>query len=93
MSRGTSFGCQRPMTRVEQVHCFDFPLIVMHAMRGTCPRYNGGICHPLPTPVEPYTEEEAQAVAAYADAVVNGIMGKLIVATGSTILPGKEGKA
>jgi hypothetical protein len=74
-------------------HCYDFPLLVLHQTGGSCPRYNGGICHPLPTPVQPYTEEEAIAVILYADAIENGIYGVRFQASGSTILPGEEGEA
>jgi len=81
--------------------CYDFPRVVIH--RPSCPRYAGGVCHPLPTPVEPYTGEEAQAVEAYAE-VIGGldedlrghelakivaakIGGKVFTATGQTAEP------
>jgi len=75
--------------------CYDFPLLVLHANDGTCPRYNGGICHPLPTPVQPYAnDEEAAAVASYEDAISHGIrVAGIIRATGATIYPDKEGQA
>jgi hypothetical protein len=74
-------------------HCYDFPLLVLHATGGICPRYNGGICRPMPTPVRPYNMEEARAVILYADALENGIYGKIIEASGTTIGPGEEGNA
>ena len=46
--------------------CYDFPRVILH--RRSCPRYSGGVCHPLPTPVEPYsTAEEADAARTYAE--------------------------
>jgi hypothetical protein len=79
----------------EEQKCYDFPLIVIHAMGGVCPRYNGsgGICRPMPTPVKPYTVDEQEAVDVYNEAINEGILGKLVKATGTTILPDKEGKA
>jgi hypothetical protein len=75
-------------------HCYDFPEVVLHANDGTCPRYNGGICHPMPTPNPPTTEEERIAVDAYNDFKANGIkVAKLIRPTGATIYPEKEGRA
>lgn len=44
--------------------CYDFPEVVIH--NGGCPRYRGGVCHPLPTPTPPYNEDEAAAVESYA---------------------------
>lgn len=41
--------------------CYDFPLLVVHTLN--CNRYKkGGVCHPLPTPTEPYLPDEAKAV-------------------------------
>jgi len=76
-------------------NCYDFPEIVVHSRNQDCPRYSGGICYPLPTPVEPYTEEEAAAVASYHDFMAGRVGGTLIYfhASGSTLGPGKEGKA
>lgn len=78
--------------------CYDFPELVIHERNGTCPRYNGGVCHPLPTPVEPYAnEEEAEAVRLYNDALENGIRATRVFHAedtgGATIYPGEEGKA
>lgn len=53
---------RRPSLRV--VRCYDFPDIVVHDPE--CPRYNGGTCHPLPTPTPPYTDREKEAVEAAA---------------------------
>lgn len=44
-------------------NCYDFPLAVIHTP--ICPRYRGGVCHPLPTPVEPMTDEERGATDLY----------------------------
>jgi hypothetical protein len=47
----------------------------------------------MPTPVEPYNEEEAEVVGAYNDAMVFGITGMLIKAAGATQSPAEEGRA
>jgi hypothetical protein len=75
--------------------CYDFPLLVLHANDGSCLRYSGGICHPLPTPMPPFAnDEEAAAVAAYDDAIANGIrIAAFIKPSGATIYPDKEGQA
>jgi len=73
--------------------CYDFPEIVIHSRGGKCPRYTGGICHPMPTPVEPYNKEEAEVVGAYNDAMAFGITGRLIKAAGATQSPAEEGRA
>ena len=49
------------------MRCYDFPDIVIHDP--SCPRYHGGVCHPLPTPVPPYTEDEAQVVRMHCDII------------------------
>jgi len=76
-----------------QTKCYDFPEVVLHATNGTCPRYNGGVCHPWPVSDPPATEEEVKAVEAYRDFVANGVKGYLIHPSGSTIYPAKEGRA
>lgn len=53
------------MDPIEIKNCYDFPRAVLHRASGDCPRYAGGTCRPLPTPVEPYTLEEAAAVEGY----------------------------
>lgn len=54
----------------ELKHCYDFPEVVIHQEDNSCGRYRkGGICRPLPTPVEPYTEDEAEAVSRYEEAM------------------------
>jgi hypothetical protein len=75
--------------------CYDFPLLVLHASDGTCPRYNGGICHPMPTPVPPYaSDEEADAVRSYESAMKRGIaIAGFVRVTGATQPPAKEGRA
>jgi len=46
--------------------CYDFPEVVIHDPSYECGRYKkGGVCRPLPTPVEPYTEEERVAAKGY----------------------------
>lgn len=76
------------------MNCYDFPGIVVHATNGSCPRYNGGICHPLPTPVEPYNDEERSAVKAYEDFMAGRMkIAAIFHASGSTQSPAKEGKA
>jgi len=55
--------------------CYDFPRVVLH--RPECPRYTGGVCHPLETPTEPYTSDEAKAVKSYAE-LIDGIDEELV---------------
>lgn len=72
--------------------CYDFPEAVVHDPN--CPRYNGGVCRPMPTPVEPYTEEEASAVHGYTlfkEASFDEFVP--IDASGSTLLPPQDARA
>ena len=51
-------------------HCYDFPEIVLHRSDMICGRYSvGGVCRPLPTPVEPYTDDEQAAVDAHREII------------------------
>lgn len=71
--------------------CYDFPEIVVHERFGTCPRYNGGVCHPLPTPSEPYTEEEEAAVKQYHDFIAGEVeITRIFHASGITVGPDDE---
>jgi hypothetical protein len=75
-----------PSKSLPSENCYDFPALVLHASNGTCPRYNGGVCHPKSTPQEPYESEEARdAVANYNEAIKNGIPVKAwVVPSGTT---------
>jgi hypothetical protein len=74
--------------------CYDFPLVVIHEKNGTCPRYNGGICHPLPTPTAPYTDEERAAVEGYMDFLDGKVkITRIFHAGGSTLGPMRGGDA
>ena len=83
-------------------YCFDFPELVLHVADPPCPRYTGGVCFPMPQPVEPYTDEEQEVVDSYnniMESVRTGRPGKgmsgiaSVTPTGSTIYPGDVVKA
>jgi hypothetical protein len=70
--------------------CYDFPEVVIHDSSGKCGRYQeGGTCHPLPTPVPPYTEDEEDAMKGYEAFIANELEDpRLIKAKGDTHFPG-----
>lgn len=58
-----SFGLPPEPDLTAVQNCYDFPEFVIHRGDLSCGRYQeNGVCRPLPTPVEPYNDEEKLVV-------------------------------